>query len=230
MSAVMVMTLSLLYVRWLTGLGTLDVRVRGHWLIPMSILSRLTILCAILRHVHLLIHIALTGELQALRPRAFIVDQLSAGLPFMRYIAPSSPILFYCHFPDLLLAQGRESALKRLYRRPFDWLEEWTMGFASAVAVNSGFTKGVVNNTWPNLKKRTETKVVYPCVDTEVKEKEDVGSDGDVPFKGEKIILSINRFERKKDIGLAIKAFAAIPEAERKGCRLILAGRAYMSP
>lgn len=103
------------------------------------------------------------------------------------------------------------------------------MGFASAVAVNSGFTKGVVNNTWPNLKKRTETKVVYPCVDTEVKEKEDVGSDGDVPFKGEKIILSINRFERKKDIGLAIKAFAAIPEAERNECRLILAGRAYMS-
>ncbi|KAF5979367.1 alpha-1 3 alpha-1 6-mannosyltransferase [Fusarium coicis] len=204
--------------------GTLDVRVRGHWLIPMSILSRLTILCAILRHVHLLIHIALSGELQALRPLAFIVDQLSAGLPLMRYIAPASPILFYCHFPDLLLAQGRESALKRLYRRPFDWLEEWTMGFASAVAVNSGFTKGVVNNTWPNLKKRTETKVVYPCVDTEVKEKEDVGNDGDVPFKGEKIILSINRFERKKDIGLAIKAFAAIPEAERKGCRLILAG------
>ncbi|KAF4450138.1 hypothetical protein F53441_6695 [Fusarium austroafricanum] len=203
--------------------GTLDVRVRGHWLIPMSILSRLTILCAILRHVHLLIHIALTGELQALHPRAFIVDQLSAGLPLMRYIAPASPILFYCHFPDLLLAQGRESALKRLYRRPFDWLEEWTMGFASAVAVNSGFTKGVVNRTWPNLKKRTETKVVHPCVDTEAKETEDVG-DGDAPFKGEKIILSINRFERKKDIGLAIKAFAAIPEAERKGCRLILAG------
>jgi alpha-1,3/alpha-1,6-mannosyltransferase len=229
MNVAMVITPSLVYARWLIGLGTLDVRVRGHWLIPMSILSRLTILCAILRHVHLLIHIALTGELQALRPRAFIVDQLSAGLPLMRYIAPSSPILFYCHFPDLLLAQGRESALKRLYRRPFDWLEEWTMGFASAVAVNSGFTKGVVNNTWPNLKKRTETKVVYPCVDTEVKEKEDAGSDGDVPFKGEKIILSINRFERKKDIGLAIKAFAALPEAERKGCRLILAGRFHMN-
>ncbi|KAM0351572.1 hypothetical protein ACHAPU_002580 [Fusarium lateritium] len=203
--------------------GTLDVRVRGHWLIPMSILSRLTILCAILRHVHLLIHIAATGELHALRPRAFIVDQLSAGLPLLRYIAPASPILFYCHFPDLLLAQGRESALKRLYRRPFDWLEEWTMGFASAVAVNSGFTKGVVERTWPNLKKRTELKVVYPCVDTEVQEAEGVGNE-DLQFQGDKIILSINRFERKKDVGLAIKAFAAIPEAERKGCQLILAG------
>ncbi|KAF4471426.1 alpha-13 alpha-16-mannosyltransferase [Fusarium albosuccineum] len=202
--------------------GTLDVRVRGNWLVPMSILSRLTILCAILRHVHLVLHIAITGELQALKPRAFVVDQLSAGLPLLRYVAPASPILFYCHFPDLLLAQGRASALKRLYRRPFDWLEEFTMGFASAVAVNSGFTRGIVDKTWPDLKKHVETKVLYPCVDTEAKEeKEDAG---DVVFKGEKIILSINRFERKKDIGLAIKAFAAIPEAERKGCRLILAG------
>ncbi|KAM5343172.1 hypothetical protein ACJ41O_014138 [Fusarium nematophilum] len=203
--------------------GTLDVRVRGNRLVPMSILSRLTILCAILRHVHLLLHISLSGELGALRPRAFVVDQLSAGLPLLRYLSPAAPILFYCHFPDLLLAQGRESsALKRLYRRPFDWLEEWTMGFASAVAVNSGFTKGVVQKTWPELRRKVETKVVYPCVDVEAKEDDD--DEADVVFEGEKIILSINRFERKKDIGLAIKAFAAIPEAERKVCRLILAG------
>ena len=78
------------------------------------------------------------------------------------------------------------------------------MGFASAVAVNSGFTKGIVNQTWPNLKKRTETKVVYPCVDTEVKEKEDAG-DGDIPFKGEKVILSINRFDSQ--ISIFIKNF-----------------------
>ncbi|KAL6357365.1 hypothetical protein LRP88_07524 [Fusarium phalaenopsidis] len=204
--------------------GTLDVRVRGNWLIPMSILSRLTILCAILRHVHLIFQITLSGELRDLKPHTIIVDQLSAGLPLLRYLDPAVPILFYCHFPDLLLARGRESFIKRLYRRPFDWIEEWSMGYSSAVAVNSGFTKGVVERTWPNLKKHVETVVVYPCVDVEAKEKEDAGEDGGVVFKGEKIILSINRFERKKDIGLAIKAFAAIPEAERKGCRLILAG------
>ncbi|KAH7250696.1 Alpha-1,3-mannosyltransferase-like protein [Fusarium solani] len=204
--------------------GTLDVRVRGNWLIPMSILSRLTILCAILRHVHLIFQITLSGELRDLKPHTFIVDQLSAGLPLLRYLDPTVPILFYCHFPDLLLARGRESFIKRLYRRPFDWIEEWSMGYSSAVAVNSGFTKGVVERTWPDLKKHVETVVVYPCVDVQAKEKEDAGEDGGVVFKGEKIILSINRFERKKDIGLAIKAFAAIPEAERKGCRLILAG------
>ncbi|KAJ4317849.1 Alpha-1,3-mannosyltransferase-like protein [Fusarium piperis] len=204
--------------------GTLDVRVRGNWLIPMSILSRLTILCAILRHVHLIFQITLSGELRDLQPRAFVVDQLSAGLPLLRYLDPTVPILFYCHFPDLLLARGRESLVKRLYRRPFDWIEEWSMGYSSAVAVNSGFTKGVVEKTWPDLKKHVETVVVYPCVDVEAKEKKDAGEDEGVVFDGEKVILSINRFERKKDIALAIKAFAAIPEAERKGCRLILAG------
>ncbi|KPM45679.1 Alpha-1,3/1,6-mannosyltransferase alg-2 [Neonectria ditissima] len=206
--------------------GTLDVRVRGHWLVPASVLSRLAILCAILRHVHLVVHIALSGELRALRPRAFIVDQLSAGLPLLRYFAPDQPILFYCHFPDLLLVRGRADPLKRLYRVPFDWLEEWSMGFAHAVAVNSEFTKAIVDRTWPGLKNRVATKVVYPCVDTEAKEDdyEELEGHGGNVFEGEKLILSINRFERKKDIALAIKAFAAIPQDQRKGVRLILAG------
>ncbi|KAF7551971.1 hypothetical protein G7Z17_g4641 [Cylindrodendrum hubeiense] len=203
--------------------GTLQVRVRGHWLIPMSLLSRLTILCAILRHIHLVLHIAVSGELRDLKPRAFIVDQLSAGLPLLRYLFPAQPILFYCHFPDLLLARGRESTLKRLYRVPFDWIEEWSMSFAQAVAVNSEFTKSIVERTWPRLKNNVETKVVYPCVDIEPKEdEEELLKDGKV-FEGEKLILSINRFEKKKDIALAIKAFAAIPQDQRKGVRLVLA-------
>lgn len=204
--------------------GTLDVRVHGEWPIPMSIFNRLTIVCAILRHLQLLVQIALSGELKALKPRAFVVDQLSAGLPLLRFIAPDAPILFYCHFPDLLLAQGRQSALKRLYRLPFDWIEEWSMGFAQAVAVNSEFTKGVVARTWPRLKEKVDTKVVYPCVDTTVKEDSPSGSDEALLGGNYKVILSINRFERKKDIGLAVKAFAAIPEDLRRGVRLVLAG------
>ncbi|PTB40173.1 glycosyltransferase family 4 protein [Trichoderma asperellum CBS 433.97] len=204
--------------------GTLDVRVHGEWPIPMSVFNRLTIVCAILRHLQLLVQIALSGELQALKPRAFVVDQLSAGLPLLRFLSPDAPILFYCHFPDLLLAQGRQSALKRLYRLPFDWIEEWSMGFAQAVAVNSEFTKGVVARTWPRLKEKVDTKVVYPCVDTTVKEDNSSGSDEALLGGKHKVILSINRFERKKDIGLAVKAFAAIPEADRRGVRLILAG------
>ena len=210
--------------------GTLDVRVRGNWLIPMSILSRLTILCAILRHIHLLLHIHLTGELSSLAPRAFVVDQLSAGLPLLRALRPAAPVLFYCHFPDLLLVQGRQaSRLKRLYRVPFDRLEEWTMGFAQAVAVNSRFTRGVVAGTWPGLQERVPTRVVYPCVDTSAKE-EDFGDQSIPVLDGYKILLSINRFERKKDIGLAIKAFAAIPKDELRGVKLIIAGMSARNP
>ncbi|EFY88187.1 mannosyltransferase [Metarhizium acridum CQMa 102] len=199
--------------------GTLDVRVRGNSVVPPSILSRLMILCAILRHIHLLLTIHLTGELAALSPRAFIVDQLSAGLPLMRLIAPGVPILFYCHFPDLLLAQGRQSIIKRLYRVPFDRLEEWSMGFAHAVAVNSNFTRGIVANTWPNLQNKVPTKVVYPCVDTHTTP--EAAADEAKLAAGKKLILSINRFERKKDIGLALKAFARIPEKQRRGARLV---------
>lgn len=189
----------------------------------MSILSRLTILCAILRHIHLLLLLVATGELTDLRPRAFVVDQLSAGLPLLRHFWPAAPVFFYCHFPDLLLARGRASALKRAYRVPFDWLEEWSMGFAQAVAVNSEFTRGVVRETWPRLGDSVPIKVVYPCVDTEETTTEQLVDEAGV-LEGEEVLLSINRFEEKKDIGLAIRAFAAIPEEERKGVRLVLAG------
>lgn len=199
--------------------GTLDVRVRAAGPVPMSIFNRLTILCAILRHIHLLLLISLTGELAALKPRALIVDQLSAGLPLLTWLCPGSPILFYCHFPDMLLARGRESALKRLYRIPFDALEQWSMGSAQAVAVNSEFTRGVVGQTWPGLKQQTAMRVVYPCVDVKERSKK-----GERVLQGEKVILSINRFEEKKDIGLAVRAFAGIPEEKRKGVRLVIAG------
>lgn len=206
--------------------GTLDVRVKGSWLIPRSFFGRFTILCAILRQIHLMLHIWVTGELEDLSPVIFIVDQLSAGLPWLRLlVSPKTGILFYCHFPDLLLVQGRNaSLLKRIYRIPFDRLEEWSMGFADAVALNSNFTKSVVQLTWPELLDNTSARIIYPCVDTDAKEDE-LSADAPPLFpRGDRVLLSINRFERKKDIGLAIRAFASIPEDERRGVRLILAG------
>lgn len=203
-------------------------RVRGAWLVPPDLRGRLAILCAILRHLHLVLHVTLSRELPGLAPRAFIADQLSAGLPLLRCLYPAVPVLFYCHFPDLLLAQGRDrSRAKRLYRIPFDWLEQWSMGFAQAVAVNSNFTRSVVERTWPQLSAQTRIHVVYPCVDVDSHD----GGDDELRTRWAeslhghgRLLLSINRFERKKDIGLAIKAFAAIPESERRGVRLVLAG------
>ena len=209
--------------------GTLDVRVRGNTIVPPNILGRFSILCAILRQLHLLIHVALfTSELRTLRPDAFFVDQLSAGLPLIKFlVGPGAPIFFYCHFPDLLLARGRDQWWKRLYRLPFDTLEQWSMGFADAIAVNSSFTKGVVAQTWPALARKRDLKVVYPCIDTKTttkNESENQQEDGPLPWKQTGVILSINRFERKKDIALAIRAFAGLPPHRRRQAKLIIAG------
>ena len=82
----------------------------------------------------------------------FIVDQLSVCVPILRWFGQTR-VVFYCHFPDKLLAGGREvevdnvgrsdmnpreakdrvqkkgqGLLKQLYRLPFDKLEEITTG------------------------------------------------------------------------------------------------------
>ncbi|KAJ9138571.1 UDP-Glycosyltransferase/glycogen phosphorylase [Coniochaeta hoffmannii] len=206
--------------------GTLDVRVRGNTLVPPSLLGRFSILCAIARQLHLILQIALfASELRSLSPTAFFVDQLSAGLPLLQLLAPKTPILFYCHFPDLLLVQGRQKWWKRVYRVPFDRWEQWSMSFADAVAVNSNFTKSVVARTWPALKERREFKVVYPAIDTSTDEQKDEAAEDAGPmWKDKRVILSINRFERKKDVGLAIRAYAGLPKEKRKGVRLVIAG------
>jgi alpha-1,3/alpha-1,6-mannosyltransferase len=172
--------------------------------------------------VHLIIEIYFSAEFKELRPDAFFVDQLSAGLPLLRYLWPDTPILFYCHFPDLLLAKGRSRLLKRLYRRPFDWLEQWSMGFADAVVVNSEFTKAVVSDVWPQLAKNKKLEVVYPCVNVRERGLDD--EDGGVMWQGKDIVLSINRFEEKKNIELAIEAYGGLGRQGQKGSRLVIAG------
>ncbi len=203
--------------------GTLDVRVRGNTLVPPYILGRFAILCAILRQLHLLVQIRLSGELSGLQPDIFFVDQLSACVPLLRYLQPQARILFYCHFPDKLLTK-RRGLLKRLYRVPFDRLEEWTTGAADGLVVNSRFTRLQFEKAFPGLRTR-KPGVVYPCVDTNVREKRhgDEGGEGSL-WKGKQVLLSINRFERKKGVDLAIRAFAAVDSQARKNARLVIAG------
>ena len=210
--------------------GTLDVRVRGGWLFPATLLGRFKILCSILKQIHLILAITWSGELAQLKPTAFFVDQLSAGVPFLRWFWEDQKILFYCHFPDLLLAQGRKRWHKRMWRIGFDWWEGWGIRGADRVVVNSGFTKGVAEGVWPGLGGERGVGVVYPCVDTSEPQKKfgDEKEDGQALWKGKKIVLSINRFERKKDVGLAIKAFAGLKPGDRSGVRLVIAGKLYI--
>ena len=67
------------------------------------------------------------------------VDQVSHSIPLLKRFC-SKKVLFYCHYPDMLLSPpgGR---LKKLYRAPLDSYEEYSTGAADVVMVNSGFTK-----------------------------------------------------------------------------------------
>lgn len=250
-------------------------RVRGNTIFPATIFGRFKILFTILRQIHLLLlllllllttttksvpppfHLLLNSqslsddELAPLLggPDVFFVDQLSACLPLIRYLFPNARILFYCHFPDLLLVQGRGKWWKRVWRFGFDWLEGWGMRAADRVVVNSRFTRTVVQGVWGWLIKQGETGkeseeenedkdgggvgVVYPCVHVEgdAGELEEgrggrrgEGEGEKVLWKGKKVVLSINRFERKKGVELALGAFARMGEREKKESRLVIAG------
>jgi len=170
--------------------------------------------------MHLILQIALlSDELRQLSPSAFFVDQLSAGIPLLRLLQPRPRVIFYCHFPDKLLAK-KGGLLKTLYRGPFDWLESWSTGCSDTIVVNSNFTKGIFGQAFPALKHR-QPAVVYPCVDTSGSENLERGQP---IWKNKKVLLSINRFEKKKDIALAVKAYAGLAPQERKDTRLVIAG------
>ncbi|KAJ3023502.1 UNVERIFIED_CONTAM: Alpha-1,3-mannosyltransferase-like protein [Siphonaria sp. JEL0065] len=184
--------------------GTLKVFVRGDWL-PRSFGGKALILCAILRNLYL----ALT--LMMFESKDFdvlIVDQLSISIPILRF--SGSRILFYCHFPDKLLAK-RESFLKTLYRIPFDFMEEITTRgrMADCTVVNSNFTRQIFKDSFPSIK--MNPKVLYPAIRIEAYNSE-VKSTKEFRryLKGKTILLSINRFERKKNIALAIQAFSTL--------------------
>lgn len=162
----------------------------------------------------------------------FFVDQLAAGVPVLRWWGRGRGgggwrVLFYCHFPDLLLVKGRGRWWVRGWRWGFDWLEGWGMRGADRVVVNSRFTRGVVEGVWPDLGAGGRgVGVVYPCVNTKVGTGGAKG-EGDAKgemWRGKKVVLSINRFERKKNIALALRAFHGLEEEERRDVRLVLAG------
>ncbi|PNS18830.1 Alpha-1,3/1,6-mannosyltransferase ALG2 [Sphaceloma murrayae] len=205
--------------------GTLDVRVRGNTIFPPTFLGRFAIFCAIARQIHMILTISVfTNELRSLDPTHFFVDQLSAGVPLLRLLSGHTRILFYCHFPDKLLAlqgSGIVRYLKLIYRYPFNWLEGWSTSCSDDIVVNSKFTGGVVKSAFPSLRSR-KLKVVYPCVDVEALADHVKGKPTLWPSR--RVFLSINRFERKKDVALAIRAFSKLGDEDKKSSLLVIAG------
>ncbi|CCF60587.1 hypothetical protein KAFR_0K02320 [Kazachstania africana CBS 2517] len=201
--------------------GTLKHQVYGDRL-PTHLFGKFFILFANLRQLYLIFQLIWTGQLNEYD--LFIVDQLSTGLPLIHMFSDAK-ILFYCHFPDQKLAV-RDSSLRKLYRLPFDLLEQFTMSVADKVVVNSKFTRGIYKETLNFL--NTSPEVIYPCVSTSVSKEIDqidkqlltklINTDKD------KFYLSINRFERKKNVSLALKAFALSERSKDNDVKLLICG------
>ncbi|XP_008776717.1 uncharacterized protein LOC103696780 isoform X3 [Phoenix dactylifera] len=125
---------------------------------------------------------------------------VSVVIPLLK-MKRSAKIIFYCHFPDLLLAQ-HTTMLRRIYRRPIDMIEEATTGMADMLLVNSRFTASTFARTFRHLhSKGFEPAVLYPAVNVEQ-------FNGPCTYRLN--FLSVNRFERKKNLQLAISAFALL--------------------
>lgn len=105
----------------------------GDWL-PRSVLGRCQALCAYIRMIYVAIYLVFFSGLTF---DMLFCDQVSACIPVLKW--SGHKVLFYCHFPDMLLTQ-RATWLKQWYRAPLDWLEEKTTGMADCVLVNSKFT------------------------------------------------------------------------------------------
>ncbi|XP_060103786.1 alpha-1,3/1,6-mannosyltransferase ALG2 [Heteronotia binoei] len=201
----------------------LEVRTAGSWL-PRSILGRGHALCAALRMICLALHVLLlSGE----EFDVFVCDQVSACIPVLRLARTRKKVLFYCHFPDQLLTK-RESFMKSLYRAPLDWLEEHTTGMADCIVVNSHFTATVFKETFKSLS-HIDPDVLYPSLNVTMFDTivpADVASV--VPNKKTFLFLSINRYERKKNLMLALEALhdlhGRLTAQEWKEVHLVLAG------
>lgn len=97
------------------------------------------------------------------------------------------------------------------------------MSASDKIVVNSNFTRTIATKVWPVLE--GSLGVVYPCVIAEDLEEKVAAKDEKLLWDNKfRIILSINRFERKKDIALAIKAYQGLSHAQRVSTRLIIAG------
>ncbi|XP_072023865.1 alpha-1,3/1,6-mannosyltransferase ALG2-like [Amphiura filiformis] len=202
--------------------GTLDVVAAGDWL-PRSIFGKCYALCAYIRMIYTALYLAWASGIEY---DVVICDQISACIPFLRWFGRNAKILFYCHFPDQLLTK-RQTWLKKIYRAPIDKLEEKTTGMADMVLVNSNFTANTFKETFPSLAD-VNPEVLYPSLDVSAFDG-DVEPAGDlVPNGINTLFLSINRYERKKNLGLAIEALGELKKLvtaeEWKQTHLIMAG------
>ena len=167
-----------------------------------------------------------------------VVDQVPTCIPLLRIF--NRRVFYYCHYPDKLLCVERSSWLKKAYRFVLDYMEEITTAFANIIVFNSKFTENSFYSAFRILNKfrrKLKTAVLYPAQDFDnferVYENESSAEDnpGEIRFLSElasgsvEYFYSLNRYERKKNIPLALRAFARLKEKyPRTNLKMVHAG------
>ncbi len=206
--------------------------------LPVSIFGKGTAFCSTIRMLYLS-HAAMRMYPDA---DVFVLDVLPTPIPFLvQGSNAAKSVIYYCHFPDKLLTRdtvngektgslgqssgrGVKTLLKDCYRDLLDRVEEWSMSFADVVCVNSIFTMTEVMRAFPTLKGTEDAmQVLYPAIDLnkfvppDFKEKEKIMKAGNVGGDDNNLgapIVSLNRFERKKNIEILLHAYAALSKKE----------------
>ncbi|KAH7890133.1 glycosyltransferase family 4 protein [Phlebopus sp. FC_14] len=216
---------------------TRDGTLRVHHIVPpfpRSWRGKFHILFAHARQLHLTKFLLGTS---APKHDVFFVDQLSTCIPFLRAFGHKR-VVFYCHFPDKLLANGvfveghlrkkNVGLLKTIYRYPMDWIEELTTRQADIILANSKFTARITTSHFASIK--TAPKVVYPGINIKAYQAPVQWGEPDIAqvTSQRPTLLSLNRFEMKKNAALAIKAFSLLRRRSVRQVsgrmRLVLAG------
>lgn len=199
--------------------GEVKTVVFGGW-IPRTVGGGGAVLCSTLRMGYAAIMAC------AVYPTTdvFIVDQLSPALLVLRLFAPRIPRLFYCHFPDQCCDGNRNAVTrsfndprtrwwKRVYRTAFDSLERYGMQAATTVVCNSQFSRGITLDTFPELTSVIQpSDVLYPPVPAAPVTQRTLSDCSTckslaAQLEGRTVFVSVNRYERGKNLELAIQAF-----------------------
>jgi len=109
-----------------------------------------------------------------------------------------------------------------------DWLEEITTRQADVILANSEFTASVFRRHFSSI--RVNPRVIYPGVNLSAYESSPDWEDSDVRqvITDRPTLLSLNRFEKKKNAVLAVNAFALLRKRSSStlvvNMRLVIAG------
>lgn len=208
--------------------GTFPVQIVGDWL-PRSVFGVLAACCAYLRMIYAAFYIVSVASKE--EPIDVIIcDQISLGIPVLKWAKNRPKIIFYCHYPDQLLAKPG-GLLKQWYRAPLNYMEEVTTGQADGLLVNSKFTRRVFKSTFKSLA-HLDPVVLYPSLNTDFFDQENPIPDKFqieiIPATATFIVLSLNRYDRKKNLPLAIETLkeleGKLTKEEFDRVHLIIAG------